>query len=203
MNGRCDAPISLVDELRRDRQGARPADADGQLVTLLAISTCAFSQAKRTIQNVYLRRQPMKFVFRTLALTRYLTLRSQLKDLERAIGGLSLDQKRALFALAQKEFSNAAAAPVPHLYASENAERYSPWGNGTAIAQERMRSDNLPLKLRGIALWLAVTYHETKDLPYGEMQDMHRMVQRCIRLLRESLGNAGNTEINWGATKAA
>ena len=33
----------------------------------------------------------MKFVFRTLALARYLTLRSQLKDLEKAIQGISLD----------------------------------------------------------------------------------------------------------------
>jgi len=145
----------------------------------------------------------MKFVFRTLALARYITLRNQLKDLERAIGGLSMDQKRALFTLAQKEFANAASAAVPHLYASENPERYAPWGNGTAIALDRVRSDNLPLKLRGIALWLAVTYHETKDLPYSEMQDMHRMVQRCVRLLRESVGNANTSEIAWGATKVA
>ncbi len=145
----------------------------------------------------------MKFVFRTLALARYLTLRNQLKDLERAIGGLSMDQKRALFTLAQKEFANAAAAAVPHLYASENPERYAPWGNGTAIALDRVKSDNLPLKLRGIALWLAVTYHETKDLPYSEMQDMHRMVQRCVRLLKESVGNANTSEIAWGATKVA
>jgi len=76
----------------------------------------------------------MKLVFRTLALARYLTLRKQLKDLEKAIGTLSVDQKRALFALSQKEFANAAAAAVPHLYSSENPERYSPWGNGTTIA---------------------------------------------------------------------
>lgn len=137
----------------------------------------------------------MKFVFRTLALARYLTLRNQLRDLENAIKGLSLDQRRALFALSQKEFANAAASAVPHLYSSENPERYSPWGNGTAIAIDRIKSDNLPLKLRGIALWLAVAYHETKDVPYSEMQDLHRSVQRAVRLLKESVGNsAAQTE---------
>ena len=144
----------------------------------------------------------MKIVFRTLALARYLTLRNQLKDLEKAIGLLSLDQRRALFALAQKEFANAAAAAVPHLYSSENNERYSPWGNGTAIALDRIRSDNLPLKLRGIALWLAVAYHETKDVPYGEMQDLHRSVMRTLRLLKESVGNVPGAEAQWSTRVA-
>ncbi|MCB1601324.1 MAG: hypothetical protein R3F18_12695 [Lysobacterales bacterium] len=145
----------------------------------------------------------MKFVFRTLALARYLTLRNQLKDLEKAITGLSLDQKRALAALTQKEFANAAAASVPHLYSSENPERYSPWGNGTAIALDRIKSDNLPLKLRGIALWLAVAYHETKDVPYSEMQDMHRAVMRTMRLLKESAGNVAPAEDAWLANRVA
>jgi hypothetical protein len=145
----------------------------------------------------------MKFVFRTLALARYLTLRNQLKDLEKAIGGLSLDQRRALYALSQKEFANAAASAVPHLYSSESPERYSPWGNGTAIALDRIKSDNLPLKLRGIALWLAVAYHETKDVPYGEMQDMHRSVLRTVRLLKESVGNLPAGDSQWAVTKVA
>jgi hypothetical protein len=145
----------------------------------------------------------MKFVFRTLALARYLTLRNQLRELEKAIGGLSLDQRRALYALAQKEFTNAAACSVPHLYSSENSERYSPWGNGTTIALERVRSDNLPLKLRGIALWLAIAYHETKDVPYSEMQDMHRAVMRSVRMLRESVGNLPAGESQWAVTKVA
>lgn len=145
----------------------------------------------------------MKFVFRTLALTRYLALRSQLKDLDKAIAGLSVDQRRALYALAQKEFANAAACAVPHLYSSENAERYSPWGNGTAIALERVKADNLPLKLRGIALWLAIAYHETKDVPYSEMQDMHRAVMRTVRLLRESVGNLPERDGQLAASKVA
>lgn len=145
----------------------------------------------------------MKFVFRTLALTRYLTLRRQLKDLERAIAGLSLDQKRALYSMTQKEFGNAAAAAVPHLYSSENLDRYSPWGNGTAIALDRIRSDNLPLKLRGIALWLAVTYHETKDVPYGEMQDLNKQVLRTLRMVKESAGTTQVPEDSWLANKIA
>lgn len=145
----------------------------------------------------------MKLVFRTLALARYLTLRNQLKDLEKAISHLSLDQRRALYALSQKEFANAAASAVPHLYSSENPERYSPWGNGTAIALDRIKSDNLPLKLRGIALWLAVAYHETKDVPYGEMQDMHRNVLRTVRLLKESVGNLPAGDSQWAVTKVA
>ncbi len=145
----------------------------------------------------------MKIVFRTLALARYLTLRNQLRELEKAISSLSLDQRRALYALSQKEFANAAACSVPHLYSSENAERYSPWGNGTAIALDRIKSDNLPLKLRGIALWLAIAYHETKDVPYSEMQDMHRAVMRSVRMLRESVGNLPAGDSQWAVTKVA
>lgn len=144
----------------------------------------------------------MKFVFRTLALARYLTLRGQLKELEKAIAGLSLDQKRALCALTQKEFANAGAYATPHLYASENPERYSPWGNGTAIALERIKSDNVPLRLRGIALWLAVAYHETRDVPYSEMQDLHRAVMRAVRLLKESVGNGPSTDV-WASSRVA
>lgn len=145
----------------------------------------------------------MKMVFRALALSRYLSLRNQLKDLEKAIQSLSLDQRRALFSLTQKEFSNAAGSAIPHLYCSENAERYSPWGNGTAIAMDRIRSDNLPLRLRGIALWLAVTYHETKDVPYGEMQTLHRQVMRTMRLLKESVGGKPSAEDKLASASAA
>jgi hypothetical protein len=137
-----------------------------------------------------------------LALARFLTLRGQLKELEKAIAALSMDQKRALCALAQKEFANAAAYATPHLYASENADRYSPWGNGTSIALERIKSDNVPLRLRGIALWLAVAYHETRDLPYSEMQDMHRSIMRTVRLLKESVGNAVTSDL-WTSSKVA
>ncbi len=50
-----------------------------------------------------------------------------------------------------------------------------------------MKADNQHLQLRGIALWLAVAYYETKESAYGDMQQLHRHLMRTLRLLKESM----------------
>ena len=40
---------------------------------------------------------------------------------------------------------------------------------------------------RGVALWLTVAYHETKDSPFAEQQELHRQVMRAIRALKDSI----------------
>jgi hypothetical protein len=68
----------------------------------------------------------------------------------------------------------------------ENEQRYQPWGSGTDLGYSRVKSDNPQVKLRGIALWLTVAYHETKESKYGEIQNLHRQLMRTLRILKES-----------------
>ena len=82
---------------------------------------------------------------------------------------------------------NASKSEFPHLYATPPDEKYHAWGSGTDIGLERMRSDSLQVRLRGVALWLTVAYHETKDSQFAEQQELHRQVMRAMRALKDSI----------------
>ena len=129
----------------------------------------------------------MHFVTRLIALTRGVQLRRQFKEIEKALDQLNPNARRQLAALAMREFSNATKGEYPHLYATPPDEKYSPWGGGTAIGYERMKSDSLQVRLRGLALWLTVSFHETKDSPYADQRELHRQVMRTLRTLKESV----------------
>lgn len=53
---------------------------------------------------------------------------------------------------------------------------------------DRVRSDNVQLRMRGIAIWIGIVYQETRDANDAENEALHRMVLRVIRLLKESTG---------------
>jgi hypothetical protein len=129
----------------------------------------------------------MHLITRLIALTRGMQLRRQFKEIEKALDQLNPNARRQLAALAMREFSNAAKSEFPHLYATPPDEKYSPWGSGTAIGFERMKSDSLQVRMRGMALWLTVTFHETKDSAYADQRELHRLVMRTLRTLKESV----------------
>jgi hypothetical protein len=129
----------------------------------------------------------MQLITRLIALTRGMQLRRQFKEIEKALEQLNPNARRQLAALAMREFSNAAKSEFPHLYATPPDEKYSPWGSGTSIGFERMKSDSLQVRMRGVALWLTVTFHETKDSPYADQRELHRLVMRTLRTLKESV----------------
>ena len=129
----------------------------------------------------------MQLITRLIALTRGMQLRRQFKEIEKALDQLAPNARRQLAALAMREFSNAAKSEFPHLYATPPDEKYSPWGSGTSIGFERMKSDSLQVRMRGVALWLTVTFHETKDSPYADQRELHRLVMRTLRTLKESV----------------
>jgi hypothetical protein len=130
----------------------------------------------------------MRIVTRIIALTRSIQLNRQFREIEKVISDLPLATRRQLAAIAMREFASAAKCEFPHLYGSvDQNQRYQPWGNGTDIGYARMKSDNPHVRLRGIALWFAVAYHETKESQYGDMQDLHRQLMRSLRVLKESL----------------
>jgi len=118
----------------------------------------------------------VKVLINILALLRYLVLTRQARELKRTIAALPLSAKRALAKLTLAEIEAASQELLPHLYGSTGTDRYQPWGNATALAFERARAAVPQLKLRGIALWLAVTFHETQDSPRPLQQALHREV---------------------------
>jgi hypothetical protein len=132
----------------------------------------------------------MQLVTRLIALSRGVQLRRQFRGIEKALAELAPSARRQLAAIALREFQNASKSEFPHLYGTPPEQKYQPWGSGTDIGLERMRSDNVQVRLRGVALWLTVAYHETKDSPFAEQQEVHRQVQRAIRALKDSIPSA-------------
>jgi len=51
--------------------------------------------------------------------------------------------------------------------------------------------------LRGIALWLAVAYHETKNSPHSSLQPQHRQLMQLLRELKEVHGSSKPVDNNW------
>jgi hypothetical protein len=129
----------------------------------------------------------MQLVTRLIALSRAVQLRRQFRAIEKALVELQPNARRQLAAIAMREFQSAAKSEFPHLYATPPEMKYLPWGSGTEIGIERMRSDSLQVRLRGVALWLTVVYHETKDSPFAEQQELHRQVMRAMRALKDSI----------------
>ena len=129
----------------------------------------------------------MRIVTRIIALTRSIQLNRQFREIEKSIAELPLASRRQLAAIAMREFAAAAKCEFPHLYGTsdQTQQRYQPWGKGTDVGMSRVKSDNAQVKLRGIALWLTVAYHETKDSQYGEVQNLHRQLMRTLRVLKE------------------
>lgn len=129
----------------------------------------------------------MQLVTRIIALSRAVQLRRQFREINKALEELAPATRRQLAAIALREFANAAKSEFPHLYATPPDEKYRAWGSGSDIGLERLRSDNLQVRLRGVALWLTVVFHETKDSAFGEQQELHRQVMRALRTLKETV----------------
>jgi hypothetical protein len=129
----------------------------------------------------------MRLVTRVIALSRAIQLRRQLREVNKALEQLPPALRRQLAAIAIREFNSASSSEFPHLYGTPPEDKYRAWGAGTEIGLERLQSENLQVRLRGIALWLTVAFHETKDSTYAEQQDLHKQVMRALRSLKESV----------------
>ncbi|WP_243039913.1 hypothetical protein [Dyella sedimenti] len=128
----------------------------------------------------------MRIVTQLIAFNRGRQLGRQLREIERSIRALPKRNRARLGTLALREIGQASRCDFPHLYGTPPQERYLPWGQGTDIGFARSRSDNPEVAMRGIALWLAVAYHETKDTPHASLQPHHRDLMRLLRELKEA-----------------
>ena len=122
----------------------------------------------------------------------------QFRHIEQQIRALPKRNRDRLSTLALREIGQASRSDFPHLYGTDPEARYLPWGQGTEAGYERACSNNPEVAMRGIALWLAVAYHETKNSPHASLQPQHRQLMQILRQLKEVHGNRSeNTVDSW------
>jgi hypothetical protein len=137
-----------------------------------------------------------------LVMMRARQLGRQFRDIERSVRGLPKRSRQRLSTLTLREIGQASRSDFPHLYGTAPEARYLPWGQGTEAGYERACSNNSEVALRGIALWLAVAYHETKNSPHASLQPQHRQLMQLLRELKE-VHSSGNTVESWMHDTAA
>ncbi|HET6554427.1 MAG TPA: hypothetical protein VFG49_12945 [Dyella sp.] len=128
----------------------------------------------------------MRIVTRLIAMNRAHQLGRQFREIERHVRSLPKRNRARLGTMALREIGQASRCEFPHLYGTPPEERYLPWGQGTDIGFARARSDNPEVAMRGVSLWLAAAYHETKDTPHANLQPQHRELMRLLRELKEA-----------------
>ena len=117
-----------------------------------------------------------RWVQRTTAFARYLTLLRQFNAVNESITTLLPDQRRqiALTALAElTQAETSSEAPV--------ASEATNWSVEAAVAFARVRSQHNAIRLAGLKRWLVCAYRATFNSPYGEIQNLHRLVLRALR----------------------
>jgi hypothetical protein len=127
----------------------------------------------------------MHFVWRLMGIARGFRLGREFKEIEGLIEAMPRPVKQQLAQITLKEFAAAAKCEFPHLYGTPAEDRYRPWGRGSEIGMDRARSDNQHVRLRGIGLWLAAVYHETRGAGVPAVEEVHRSVLRCLRQMKE------------------
>jgi len=131
-----------------------------------------------------------------LVMMRARQLGRQFRDIERIVRALPKRSHERLSTLTLREIGQASRSDFPHLHGTAPEARYLPWGQGTEAGYERARSGNAEVAMRGIALWLAVAYHETKNSPHPSLQPQYRQLMQLLRELKEAQSQ-GNTVDSW------
>ncbi len=134
----------------------------------------------------------MKFLFRILVLGRYMTLNRQAREIKRIIQSLPVTSQRSVGQLVMTEIEAAAQTEEPHLYGSTTTPPHRAWGNGASQAFSRAQSRVQQLRLRGVALWLAIVYHETRTSKFPGFDGLHREVLGMLGTLKGTHGGNYN-----------
>lgn len=127
--------------------------------------------------DTYLRR----LVTRVTSLGRTARLRRQFGEIERRSLELPHAYRDQFSELIRRECDNVAASPDPSRYGTKTEGGAA---TGLDLGMDRARSDNVQVRMRGLALWLALVYHETRNAKAPESQDLHRSILRVMRELK-------------------
>ena len=126
----------------------------------------------------YLRR----LVTRVTAMGRSARLRRQLAEIEQRCFDLPRSYRDQLAELIGRECDNVARSSNPSLYGTQTENGITT--GGLEVGLDRSRSDNVQVRMRGIALWIALVYHETGLSKTPEREELHRQVLRIMRELK-------------------
>jgi len=117
-----------------------------------------------------------KWLQRTTVFARYLNLLRQFNTVNDAISSLLAEQRRSIALTALAELTRAeTSGQEPMVVEATN------WSVEAAVAFARVRSPHSAIRLAGLKRWLVCAYRATFNSPYGEVQNLHRLVLRALR----------------------
>lgn len=128
----------------------------------------------------------MKLLLKLLMFVRAQNLSRQARVMRQVVDALPKDARSAAATQAVRAIQGAGRSRVPHLYGVENVHLYQPWSDVATQAVAKAQSGALQLRVRGVALWLAVVYHETRNAEHGGLAAVHREALGMLGDLRGS-----------------
>lgn len=137
------------------------------------------SQQQKT-GGTYFRR----LVTRVTSLGRVVRLRRQFADIERRTLELPRSYREQLADLIARECAAVAASADPALYGAQPGDDGAPAASGLDVGFERARSDNVHVRMRGLALWIALVYHETRNTSAPQADELRRGILRLMREIK-------------------
>lgn len=126
----------------------------------------------------YLRR----LVTRVASMSRTVRLRRQLAEIEQRSLELPRSYRDQLAELVGRECDNVAQSDDPAAYGTQTEDGITT--AGIDLGFDRARSTNVQVRMRGLALWLALMYHETRGDTAPDVVDLHRQILRIMRELK-------------------
>jgi hypothetical protein len=123
-----------------------------------------------------------RLVTRVTSMGRAARLRRQFGEIEQRSLELPRSYRDQLAELIGRECDNVESAADPSLYGTQTENGVTT--NGLDLGFDRARSDNVQVRMRGIALWIALVYRETRNVEASESQELHRAILRVMRELK-------------------
>jgi hypothetical protein len=144
----------------------------------------------------------MSFVTRLVAFNRGIRLRRQLAEIQGIVAALPARMQPQLANLVRRELDLAGQSEFPHLYGTPPEQRYIAWGTGSDTGLTRARSDSTQARMRGVALWVAVVFHETRGSSDKRMAALHRSLIGLLRQFRDTATPVQDGSVAWMNTSA-
>ncbi|HVX03704.1 MAG TPA: hypothetical protein VHA71_01145 [Rhodanobacteraceae bacterium] len=123
-----------------------------------------------------------RLVTRVTSMGRAARLRRQFGEIEQRSLELPRSYREQLAELIGRECDSVEAAADPSSYGTQTENGVTT--NGLDLGFDRARSDNVQVRMRGAALWIALVYHETRNAEAPESQELHRAILRVMRELK-------------------